>query len=131
MTNTKFAVDPAGPAETVVIARKVKLGTSFAYTLSEPARVLFTIEQKLPGRRVGRTCRKPSRKLAHKKACVRFVRRGAFAQDGATGVNRKRWSGKLGKRALKPGSYRVTLTAKDPAGNVSKVKRLKFKIVRR
>jgi hypothetical protein len=131
MTNTAFAVDPAGHAETVVSARAVKLGTAFVYTLSEPARVLFSIEQKQPGRRVGRTCKKPTRKIAHKKACVRFVRRGAFAQDSTTGANRRKWSGKLGKRALKPGSYRVTLTAKDPAGNVSKVKRLKFTIIRR
>jgi len=41
------------------------------------------------------------------------------------------FSGRIGKRALKPGSYRASLTAKDPAGNASKVKRLGFRIVRR
>lgn len=131
MTNATFAVDQAGHAETVVSARAVKLGTAFVYTLSEPARVLFAVEQKQPGRMVGRTCRKPTRKIAHKKACARFVRRGAFAQDSTAGANRRKWSGKLGKRALKPGSYRVTLTAKDAAGNVSKIKRLKFRVIRR
>jgi hypothetical protein len=54
-----------------------------------------------------------------------------IAQDGAAGVNRRKWSGKLGKRALKPGSYRASLAAKDPAGNVSKVTRLNFRITLR
>jgi hypothetical protein len=93
-----------------------KKGTTFAYTLSEAARVTFG---------------KASRKNRTKKACVRYVKIGSFAQSATAGRNTKKWSGKLGKRALKPGSYRASLTAKDGAGNRSQAKRLSFRIVGR
>ena len=130
LTNRVFAVDRAGAPEPVVTAR-AKKGTSFVYTLSEKARVLFVIERADPGRMVGRTCRRPSRANRKRKRCVRFVRVGSFAQDGAAGPNTRPWSGKIRARALKPASYRASITARDAAGNTSTIKRLSFKIVRR
>lgn len=40
------------------------------------------------------------------------------------------FSGRIGKKALKPGSYRLTITVIDAAGNVSKPVVKRFKIVR-
>ena len=40
------------------------------------------------------------------------------------------FSGRIGKRALKPGTYRVEVSAKDAAGNRSKVSTARFRIVR-
>jgi hypothetical protein len=133
LTNKSFAVDTHGTAEAVVSARakKAKKGTTFVYTLSEASRVLFTIEQRQKGRKVGRTCQKPSAKNRKKKACTRYVARGTFAQDGAAGANTKKFSGRIGKRKLAPGTYRATLVATDAAGNRSKVTRLAFKVVRK
>jgi hypothetical protein len=37
---------------------------------------------------------------------------------------------KIGKRKLRPGVYRATIVATDKAGNRSKVRRLKFRIIR-
>jgi uncharacterized repeat protein (TIGR01451 family) len=130
VTNQTFTVDAAGPAEPVVRARARK-GTSFVYRLSEPARVLFTIERREKGRRVGRNCKKPSRSNRRRKPCVRFVKVGTFAQDGAAGSNTRKWSGKIRTRALKPGAYRASVGATDAAGNASALKRLSFKVVRR
>jgi hypothetical protein len=111
LSNKTFAVDPKGAREPVVNARaKAKKGTRIVYSLSEPARAVFTIERKV------------------KK---RFVQAGSFAQDGAAGANTRKWSGKIGSKGLKPGSYRVSIVAKDAAGNASKAKRLSFKIVAR
>jgi hypothetical protein len=101
------------------------------YTLSEPARVVFKIEQAVRGRRAGRACRKPTRANRRKLACTRFQRVGAFAQSGHAGANTKPFSGKLGRRVLTPGDYRLTLIARDAAGNVSQPKRLTFRVVRR
>jgi hypothetical protein len=53
-----------------------------------------------------------------------------FAKQSKAGANRKRFSGRIGKRALKPGRYRATLVATDAAKNRSKPKRLLFKVVR-
>ncbi|MEA2444555.1 MAG: hypothetical protein QOJ12_1847 [Thermoleophilales bacterium] len=130
LTNTTFAVDATAVGETLVAAR-AKRGTTFAYTLSEAARVLFRIEQKQPGRVARGKCAKPSRRNRGGRRCTRLVARGTFAQDAAAGANTKVFSGKLGRRALRPGRYRATMSAADAAGNVSQVRRLNFRIVRR
>ena len=72
------------------------------YTLTEAARVVFTIHAKLPGRRVGGKCRAPTARNLGRRKCTRFVRRGAFAHTGASGVNPKMFSGKIGRKTLRP-----------------------------
>jgi hypothetical protein len=130
LTNSVFAVNLSGAAEKPVAARPKK-GTTFVYTLNEPARVVFTIAQKASGRRVRGKCRKPTRRNRSARKCTRFVKRGAFAQNGKLGQNRKKFSGKIGRKKLRPGRYRATLVARDAAGNRSKPKRLNFRVVRR
>jgi hypothetical protein len=130
LTNTTFAVDPKGTAETAVTAR-AKKGTTFVYGLSEDARVLFTIEQVTKGRKVGSKCVKPTKSNRKKRSCTRYVKIGSFAQDGVQGTNSKAFSGKIGRRTLKPGKYRATLVATDASGNASQAKRLSMKVVKR
>lgn len=109
MKPSVFAVNRKGVAEKLVAAR-VARGTQFRYRLSEAARVVFTIE-----RRKGK----------------RFVRVGRFAVRAKAGANTKRFSGRIGRRALTPGRCRAVLVATDAAGNRSKARRLTFRIVRR
>jgi hypothetical protein len=130
LTNTTFRVNPSGAAETPV-ATRAKKGTTFVYSLSESARVVFRIQAKKKGRRVRRRCVKPTRRNRDRRACTRFVKVGAFAQAASAGQNRKRFSGKIGGKRLRPGKYRATLIATDAAGNVSRRKFLNFKVVRR
>ena len=42
----------------------------------------------MPGRLVGRTCRKPAPKLRRKRACTRYQTVAKLARAGGTGVNR-------------------------------------------
>ena len=51
-----FALDSRGFKETPVTA--VAVGTTIRYTLSEAARVVFTVDKRTTGRRVGTTCKK-------------------------------------------------------------------------
>ncbi|MFL5896417.1 MAG: choice-of-anchor Q domain-containing protein [Thermoleophilaceae bacterium] len=127
VTNKLFAV---GPKPTPISAR-AKKGTVFRYTLSEPGRVRITIQQALPGKRKGRRCVKPTPALAKAKACTRYVTRGSLTRRSVAGANRVAFSGRIGSRALKPGTYRATAVATDAAGNRSKPVRVKFTIVRR
>ena len=115
MTNRVFAVNRAGRSEASVATHR---GTTFRYALSEPARVVFTIQR-------AKKCKRG------RKHCSRWRRFGRFAQQGAPGRNSKRWSGKIGRRAARPGRYRASLVAIDAAGNRSKAKRLRFRVVRR
>ena len=126
------AVFRVGKARTplVAAARRHPIGTTFAFALSEPARVAVVIQRALPGRRVGHACRKPSARLRHRKACTRYVTVGTLRRSGAQGPNRVNFSGRLGRRALKPARYRARFVATDPSGNRSNAHTLKFRVVK-
>jgi uncharacterized repeat protein (TIGR01451 family) len=131
MAFTRFAVNASGRTETPVASARAHRGTTFVYRLSEPARVLFTIQRVLPGRRVGNRCVKVTRANRGKKKCNRYTLMGRFAHDGSAGKNTKSWSGKIGRKKAVPGRYRATLTATDAAGNKSAPRRIRFRVVRR
>jgi hypothetical protein len=136
----RWRLDRRGKAEAQASAKRKKRkaarkGGTFKYTLSESARVVFKIEQKLKGRRVKRgkkrVCARPSRKNRKKRRCTRYKRFGSFAVASLAGKNTKKFSGRIGRRRIKPGSYRATLVATDAAGNRSTPRQLSFRVVRR
>jgi hypothetical protein len=45
-------------------------------------------------------------------------------------ANRKRFSGRIGRKTLSRGPHRATLVARDAAGNVSSPVRLSFRVVK-
>jgi hypothetical protein len=116
-----------------VIARARK-GTRFRFRLSEAARVTFRIDRRLPGRRVRGKCRKPTSGNRRKRRCTRHRRVKTFSRDGKVGRNSLRFSGRYrsrGKvRSLKPGSYRLTIRARDAASNRSRVVTRRFRVVK-
>jgi hypothetical protein len=97
-----FAV---GRARTAVSARIFR-GTRFRYTLSEAARVVVKIQRVRTGKQVGKLIR-----------------------SGNAGGNSIRFSGRVGRKALKPGRYRAVITATDAAGNRSAPKSAGFRVV--
>jgi hypothetical protein len=48
-----------------------------------------------------------------------------------TGANAVPFSGRIGKKALKPASYRLSMVATDAAGNKSSAKTIAFKVVKK
>jgi hypothetical protein len=112
------------------VKRGKRGGALFRYALSEDAGVVFTIARVMLGRKVGTRCVKPSRSNARKRLCKRYVQAGRFTAKGRKGANTKTFTGRIGRRVLKPGAYRATLTAKDAAGNRSRPRRLTFRIIR-
>jgi hypothetical protein len=113
------------------VVQAAATGTRVSYSLSEPATVAFTVERAAPGRKVKGRCTAPSSRNRKAKKCVRFVKvKGAFSHNGAAGVNSFRFTGRVGGKALRPGSYRLVALATDAAGNRSAPKRASFKIVR-
>jgi hypothetical protein len=104
---------------------RVGSGTTVSYELTAAAPVEFTVERRLPGRRVGGECRKQTVANRGKKKCARFrALKGSFTDQGAAGANGFRFSGRIGGRALKPGKYRLVATT----GRSDR--RASFKIVR-
>jgi hypothetical protein len=91
-------------------ARGARRGTTIRYSLSEPAAVTLRVERK-----VGR----------------RFKSAGTLKQAGRAGANRKAFTGRIGRKVLRAGTYRLVLTAVDAAGNRSTAKPRSFRIVNR
>jgi virginiamycin B lyase len=109
------------------IAQAVRSGTEFRFALSEPARVSVKIERKARGRRVRGRCRA---KASTGRRCTLWKSAGrSLTRQGLQGPNSIAFSGRLGRRALKVGSYRALITATDAARNRSRTVKLGFAIV--
>ena len=109
--------------------RRAPVGTTFRFQLDTRAAVAIEIARAVPGRRSGKRCVKPTRRLAGKRRCTRFVRRGTLKRAATNGVNRVAFSGRIGRRALKPGKYRASFVA-TADGLSSKPSFLRFRVVR-
>ena len=134
-TNKVFApVAKGGRITAAGRTRRVKRGTRFRYTLSEPARVTITIERRLPGRlvRVGtrRRCVKPTERNRKARRCRRYRRVTRLVADKQAGRQTTPFTGRVRGRPLKPGAYRARLVAADALGARSKERRLALRVVR-
>ena len=111
MAPRRFAV---GRGRTPLVAKRVPRGSKLRFRLSEPARVTIRLERKA----------RRGRRVVYRKVAVLTRRRQR------TGSNTVRFSGRIKRRALAPGSYRASVRAIDPAGNKSRTRRVTFTIVR-
>ncbi len=132
VTSRRFTTGRAStPLVGTAAAVKLKVGTAFRYTLSEAATVRISIVQRTSGRRRGTSCVAPSRKLRAAKRCTRLIVTGTLVRASRGGANRVAFTGRIGAKALKPGSFRASLTAADAAGNRSAVKTVSFTVAKR
>ena len=130
LSRKRFAAADKGATGATAGRKRAKVGTKVSYELSEAATVTFTVERVKGGRRVGGRCVKATRRNRSKPRCD-LPLKGSFADDGAAGVNSLRFSGRLGRKALRPGSYRLVATALDATGNATVPQRTVFRIVAR
>jgi hypothetical protein len=107
MLRRRFAV---GRQRTPRVSQRVRRGSAFRFRLSERATVRIRIERKRGGR---------YRRVA---TLTRRTRR--------SGANSVKFSGRIGRKALRPGPYRATLRATDPSGNRSRPRRVRFRVAR-
>jgi len=128
ISGLRFAPGTLGTKRT----RRLRTKGKISYRLSEAARVRFGIYRRTIGRKVGKRCRKKTRRNRSRRRCVRYVKVGrSFTQNGKAGKNSRRFSRKtIKKRRLSAGRYRVLAIATDSAGNRSKKKRAKFRVKR-
>ncbi len=130
LTHKRFRV---GPRPTAISASspKAPVGTAFVFTLSRPGDVQIKIKRSVPGRRSGRRCVAPTRRLnrAHAQRCIRTITVGTLKRGNqAAGIHRLSFSGRLGRRPLPPGHYQAVLQARNVAGG-SNLITLPFAIV--
>jgi hypothetical protein len=89
-------------------------GATVRYTLSEPARVTFTVQLV----------------AKHKRRTVLKVK-GTLTRSGVSGANQLAFSGRIGSRKLAAGTYRLVAKATDAAGNRGRTRTATFTIARR
>jgi hypothetical protein len=104
VTHKRFRVSSRRTA----VSAKAPRGTSFRFSLKAPAKVTITI----------------ARRARHGKQAGRLTR--AHLQFGSNVIP---FSGRIGKRALKPGAYKATLRARNAKGR-SKPVVVRFAIVK-
>ncbi len=111
---------------------RAPLGTSFHFTLSETAKVRIVLTRIAAGLRSGKRCLAPSAKLRrhHAKRCTRSLGAGTLTRaNERAGADSIAFSGRVGTKALTPGSYRATLVA-FAGGLTSSPTALSFTVVR-
>jgi hypothetical protein len=93
---------------------------TLSFRLDEAAGVVITAERAVPGRRAGSRCVKPTRKNAKAKRCTRFVReKGGITRLAPKGTTQLRFTRRFGAGTLPAGKHRITVRAKDGAGNAA------------
>ncbi len=86
-------------------AAAVRRGTVFRFRVNEPATMRLTL-------------RRGSRRL------------GSLVIRHRAGAGAIHFTGRIGRRALRPGRYRATLGARDAAGNLARPRTLRLRILR-
>src|SRR5712692_5522756 len=129
MARRSFAVSRRSTAVTARPSVRPPQGSAFRFTLSEGSTVILRIDRLASGRRVGKRCA-PTRRLSRRRACTRFLRAGTITRALPAGRRSIAFSGRIGRRALRVGSYRAVVTAVDAARNVSRARTVTFEIVR-
>jgi len=124
LTNNPFVASRSSKTKTH------KRGTAFRYRLSEAATVRIVITRRGLGKRQGRRCVAPTRRLRTARRCSRVITKGALTRISRRGANTVIFSGRIGSRALRPGRYQATLIA-TVATTRSKPRTISFTIVSR
>jgi streptogramin lyase len=108
-----------------------KVGAKVTYRLSVAARTRFTVERESVGRKKGKKCVKPTRRNRRAKKCKLYKAvRGSFTHNGSAGTNVFKFTGRINRKSLKPGKYRLVAVATS-GSTKSALKAASFKIVRR
>lgn len=127
-------------------------GTAFTFDASENGVAMLTVQKQVKGLKVRvrgkRRCvpqtrkrlralrrqagsRAAFRRLLRRRRCTAYKRIGSITQRVTAGSNTIYFSGRIAGRRLRPGRYRALLKITDTAGNVSRVERIRFRVLRK
>jgi streptogramin lyase len=121
----------SGRAKLSKRARRHPLGTTFSFTLNEPAGVRFAFTQRVTGRRAGHRCVPTTKKNRGRPRCKRTVTRGTLSLSGHAGQDKVSFQGRVSaSKRLRRGRYTLVVTARAGA-KASSPARLRFTIVKR
>jgi virginiamycin B lyase len=103
-------------ATAVSAAAKAKTGTTITFLLTKDATATLAFDQAVQGRRRGSGCVRINRRNINGRKCTRFIPRGTLTRTALQGLNTVPFTGRIGRRALKPGRYRLGVESTDAEG---------------
>ena len=98
---------PARSGGSVALRRRGNTGTVVSYDDTEAATMTFTVSAARRGRLVDSVCRKPSARNRRKPRCTLEAPLGQFTHTDVAGANTFIFTGRLGGRALRAGTYQL------------------------
>jgi len=112
--------------------RRTPAAAKVSYRVNVATKVRFEVRAVRAGRRTGRgasaRCVAQTSRNRRAARCTREVRvSGSFTRTSTAGVNILRFTGRLGGRRLKPGSYRLVATP-TPGGSAAQSAKRSFRI---
>ena len=113
------------------VGKKVTIG----FSSTEAGKATLTFQRVLAGKKVkkkGKTkCVTAHGRVARKLRCKIYKSAGSLKANAKSGTNKITFKGKIGKKKLAAGNYRLTLKVVDAAGNKSKGATATFTVTRR
>lgn len=120
-----------GRGASVSRTRKRKTGATLSWHASEPGTTTFTVQKPRQGFRSGRRCvAKRPRGKGKIKRCKLVKRVGSFKSRTAAGTNKLHFTGRVKRRPLRPGSYRLLAVEADADGAKGKPTARGFRVIR-
>ena len=110
-------------------AKRLPVGTTFRFSLDEPASVTFSFRRRVEGRSVKGRCVARTKHNRRRPRCRRTLQRGSLVFAGHAGEHAVAFQGRISRaRRLAPGGYVLVITAVNPAGQRSRAAHLSFTI---
>lgn len=135
LSRARFRIGKTATAITAAkkAKRPVAGGTTLRFTSSEAATLSLVIERAKPGRTVkskGKTVCKAVKRAVKRGRCTLYAGAQTLTRTIAAGPGTVALSGRIGTKRMAPGSYRITLIARDAAGNASAQAQRTFTVLR-
>jgi hypothetical protein len=113
------------------LSRRVPVGTTVSFSVSEASRTRFTFSKLASGRKVGKRCLPATKRRAHRKRCTRAITvTPSLVFSTSAGSHKLAFQGRLSRtKRLRPGKYRLTVVSTDPSGNASKPQSTTFTLL--
>jgi hypothetical protein len=101
---------------------RARIGTAISYRDSQAATVSFVVLRRQCVTTGAHRTRRHTR-------CTWTIVRGTFSHADRAGANRLRFSGRVGGKLLRPGSYELRASARSGSGKTSAAVIARFRIV--